>query len=95
MGELTAFQLRCYALVRTIPEGKVATYGAVAEALGSCARAVGGCMCVPTIPRFPVPLAGCCSDQIRALKSDADAPPWLRRRNNQRSPSSGCADPVP
>ena len=47
MGELTAFQLRCYALVRTIPEGKVATYGNVAEALGSCARAVGGCMCVP------------------------------------------------
>ena len=54
MGELTAFQLRCYALVRTIPEGKVATYGAVAEALGSCARAVGGCMCVPT-PTLPCP----------------------------------------
>ena len=56
MGELTAFQLRCYALVRTIPEGKCATYGAVAEALGSCARAVGGCMCVPA-PTLPHPLA--------------------------------------
>ena len=55
MGELTAFQLRCYALVRTIPEGKVATYGAVAEALGSCARAVGGCMCAPT-PLSPATL---------------------------------------
>ena len=61
MGELTAFQLRCYALVRTIPEGKVATYGAVAEALGSCARAVGGCMCA--LAPDASPSAGCSPNQ--------------------------------
>ena len=41
---LTAFQVRCYGLVRTIPEGKVSTYGEVAAALESCARAVGQAM---------------------------------------------------
>jgi len=41
---LTHFQRRCYAVVATIPPGKVATYGAVAAMLGSCPRAVGQCM---------------------------------------------------
>ena len=41
---LTPFQQRCFALVRTIPCGKVSTYGDVAKALGSCARAVGQAM---------------------------------------------------
>ena len=43
-GGLTPFQTRCFALVRTIPEGKVSTYGDVAAQLGSCARAVGQAM---------------------------------------------------
>jgi methylated-DNA-protein-cysteine methyltransferase-like protein len=41
---LTPFQTRCFELVRTIPAGKCATYGGVAAALGSCARAVGQSM---------------------------------------------------
>lgn len=41
---LTPFQQRCYALVATIPPGKVAPYSDVATSLGSCARAVGQCI---------------------------------------------------
>ena len=43
---LTPFQLVVHNLVRTIPAGKVATYGEVARAAGSPggARAVGGTM---------------------------------------------------
>lgn len=41
----TKFQEDVYALVRTIPQGKVTTYGAVAAALGQgCARSVGSAM---------------------------------------------------
>jgi methylated-DNA-[protein]-cysteine S-methyltransferase len=40
--EPTDFQQRVYALTRTIPRGRVATYGALARALGiASARAVG------------------------------------------------------
>ncbi len=41
---VTPFRLRVYALVRTVPPGRVTTYGAVARRLHSCARAVGGAM---------------------------------------------------
>lgn len=37
----TAFEERLYELCKSIPEGKVSTYGAMAEVLGSSARAVG------------------------------------------------------
>ena len=40
----TAFQTRVYNLVRTIPQGSVATYGHVAAQLNTSARAVGGAM---------------------------------------------------
>ena len=52
-GRMTPFQERCFALVRSIPEGKVSTYGGVAAALAGtagtsarsgCARAVGQAM---------------------------------------------------
>ena len=42
--ELSEFQQRCFKVVRSIPASKVSTYGAVAAATGSCARAVGGAM---------------------------------------------------
>eukprot|EP00955_Chlamydomonas_euryale_P008783 93608-Chlamydomonas_euryale.AAC.5 len=37
----TAFQERLYAACKKIPKGKVTTYGALAKALSSSARAVG------------------------------------------------------
>jgi methylated-DNA-[protein]-cysteine S-methyltransferase len=40
----TAFERRAYALLRCVPSGRVTTYGAMAAALGSSARAVGGAM---------------------------------------------------
>ena len=40
----TAFATRVYTLVKQIPRGKVASYGVVADALGTCARAVGTAM---------------------------------------------------
>eukprot|EP00887_Chlorella_sp_A99_P006591 scaffold3.g6591.t1 len=43
--ELTPFQRRVYDLAKAaIPAGKVTTYGAIAEALGSAPRAVGQAM---------------------------------------------------
>ena len=39
--KLTAFQEKVFRLVRTIPPGKVSTYGRVANAVGGSARAVG------------------------------------------------------
>lgn len=42
---LTPFQIRCYELLKRIPEGRVTTYKAIADALGSKAyRAVGTAM---------------------------------------------------
>ena len=43
--QVTKFQSKVYALVKTIPPGKVSTYGAVAAALSvGCARSVGQAM---------------------------------------------------
>ena len=45
MAALTPFQQQVFALVRSIPAGRVATYGGVAEVMAKpCARAVGQCM---------------------------------------------------
>jgi methylated-DNA-[protein]-cysteine S-methyltransferase len=51
----TAFETRVYAVVRRIPEGMVATYGAVAEACGcGSARAVGRALAGnPFAPEVP------------------------------------------
>ncbi|KAF2691873.1 DNA binding methylated-DNA--cysteine S-methyltransferase [Lentithecium fluviatile CBS 122367] len=43
-GAVTPFQERVYALLQQIPEGKVATYAAVARVLKSSPRAVGGAL---------------------------------------------------
>jgi O-6-methylguanine DNA methyltransferase len=51
-----SFQDKVYRLIRTIPEGKVATYGQIAKLVGSpgAARAVGMCMKInPDAPRTP------------------------------------------
>lgn len=52
----TTFKEQVYALTRSIPKGKVATYGQLAELAGSpgAARAVGGLMRTnPDIPKTP------------------------------------------
>ena len=41
---VTPFQERVYALLQQIPEGKVTTYAAMAKALNSSPRAVGGAL---------------------------------------------------
>lgn len=50
----TTFEARVYQHCAAIPAGKVSTYGEMARALGSCARAVGGAMrrnpFAPTVP---------------------------------------------
>ena len=53
--ELTAFEEECYRLLEQIPKGKVTTYKALAEALGSNgARAVGNaCSKNPFAPKIP------------------------------------------
>lgn len=50
----TAFQSRVYAACSLIPAGRVSTYGAMAEALGSAPRAVGQALrCNPFAPAVP------------------------------------------
>eukprot|EP01122_Echinamoeba_exundans_P004056 TRINITY_DN14093_c0_g1_i1.p1 TRINITY_DN14093_c0_g1~~TRINITY_DN14093_c0_g1_i1.p1 ORF type:complete len:184 (-),score=46.39 TRINITY_DN14093_c0_g1_i1:179-730(-) len=53
-SSLTDFKMQVYALTQKIPAGKVTTYGAMAEVLGSSPRAVGGALrnnpFAPTVP---------------------------------------------
>eukprot|EP00798_Chlamydomonas_sp_ICE-L_P012544 gene12544-15762_t len=52
--EVTQFQARLYQLCKLVPTGKVTTYGAMAKALGSAARAVGqGMRRNPFAPEVP------------------------------------------
>ncbi len=46
----TAFQLRVWHFLRTIPRGTVKTYGDVAHAIGSSPRAVGGACAANPLP---------------------------------------------
>jgi methylated-DNA-[protein]-cysteine S-methyltransferase len=51
---VTAFQERVYTLLKQIPTGRVTTYAAMARALGSSPRAVGGALRVnPFAPEVP------------------------------------------
>jgi O-6-methylguanine DNA methyltransferase len=43
-SEVTEFQTRVYTLLHQIPEGKVTTYAALAKALNSSPRAIGGAL---------------------------------------------------
>ncbi|KAF1958852.1 DNA binding methylated-DNA--cysteine S-methyltransferase [Byssothecium circinans] len=43
-GKVTDFQAKVYGLLLQIPSGKVSTYAAMAKALGSSPRAVGGAL---------------------------------------------------
>lgn len=50
----TLFQKRVYELVKTIPKGKVASYGEVARRLKTSARAIGQAMRKnPFAPQIP------------------------------------------
>jgi methylated-DNA-[protein]-cysteine S-methyltransferase len=57
----TDFQNRVWSALRTIPAGQVVTYGALAERLGSGARAVGG-----ACRRNPVPILVPCHRVVAA-----------------------------
>jgi methylated-DNA-[protein]-cysteine S-methyltransferase len=53
-ANVTAFQERVYTLLKQIPSGRVTTYAAMARALGSSPRAVGGALRVnPFAPEVP------------------------------------------
>jgi methylated-DNA-[protein]-cysteine S-methyltransferase len=53
-SNVTAFQERVYTLLKQIPSGRVTTYAAMARALGSSPRAVGGALRVnPFAPEVP------------------------------------------
>lgn len=42
--KVTEYQERVYSLLQQIPEGRISTYGALAKALSSSPRAVGGAL---------------------------------------------------
>jgi len=53
---MNSFNERCYALLRTVPRGRVTTYAAIAHALGTRAyRAVGNAMNKNPYPSSKVP----------------------------------------
>jgi O-6-methylguanine DNA methyltransferase len=52
--QVTPYQTRVYTLLQQIPEGKVTSYAALARALNSSPRAVGGALrCNPFAPKVP------------------------------------------
>jgi methylated-DNA-[protein]-cysteine S-methyltransferase len=53
-AKVTSFQESVYALLQQIPEGRISTYAALAKALNSSPRAVGGALRVnPFAPEVP------------------------------------------
>jgi methylated-DNA-[protein]-cysteine S-methyltransferase len=52
--KVTEYQERVYSLLQQIPEGRICTYGALAKALSSSPRAVGGALRNnPVAPEIP------------------------------------------
>ncbi|KAF2258379.1 DNA binding methylated-DNA--cysteine S-methyltransferase [Lojkania enalia] len=52
--KVTEYQTRVYTLLQQIPEGRITTYAAIAKALNSSPRAVGGaCRNNPFAPEVP------------------------------------------
>lgn len=74
---MTEFEKRVYDIVRKVPEGKVITYGRIAELLGSrnYSRAVGNAM-----HKNPVPF-------VELAKSAGYKEPCSSNKNNSKSPS--------
>ncbi|KAJ4286302.1 hypothetical protein N0V90_013336 [Kalmusia sp. IMI 367209] len=69
-GKVTAFQSRVYDLLLQIPEGKVSTYAALARALESSPRAIGGALRRnPFAPEVP------CHRFIGGFKGDWEKAP--------------------
>jgi methylated-DNA-[protein]-cysteine S-methyltransferase len=62
----SSFSERCYEILRTVPRGKVTTYKALAQALGTRAyRAVGSAMrCNPYAPQVPCHRVVCSDGNI-------------------------------
>ncbi len=54
MPDTTRFQERVYAKLKKVPKGKITTYGDLARAMKSSARAIGQTMrCNPYAPKIP------------------------------------------
>lgn len=52
--KVTEYQTRVYTLLQQIPEGRITSYGALAKALNSSPRAVGGALrSNPFAPEIP------------------------------------------
>ncbi|KAF2857285.1 DNA binding methylated-DNA--cysteine S-methyltransferase [Piedraia hortae CBS 480.64] len=79
---VTEFQERVYALLRRIPEGKVTTYAALAKALGSSPRAVGGALRNnPFAPEIPCHRVIASSGYVGGFKGDwEDAPSGINQQ---------------
>ncbi|OMP82135.1 Methylated-DNA--protein-cysteine methyltransferase [Diplodia seriata] len=68
---VTEYQERVYALLQQIPAGRVASYAALARALGSSARAVGGALrSNPFAPEIPCHRCIASSGFIGGYKGD-------------------------
>ncbi|KAF2109199.1 6-O-methylguanine DNA methyltransferase [Lophiotrema nucula] len=69
--KVTEFQTRVYTLLQQIPEGRVSTYAAIAKALSSSARAVGGaCRSNPFAPEIPCHRCIASTGYIGGFKGD-------------------------
>lgn len=74
--KVTPFQERVYALLQQIPSGKVTTYAAIAKALDSSPRAVGGALRVnPFAPEIPCHRCIASTGYLGGFKGDWEKAP--------------------
>jgi methylated-DNA-[protein]-cysteine S-methyltransferase len=74
--KVTPFQERVYSLLQQIPSGKVTTYAAMAKALGSSPRAVGGALRNnPFAPEIPCHRCIASTGYVGGFKGDWEKAP--------------------
>ncbi|KAK7189461.1 hypothetical protein DPSP01_001452 [Paraphaeosphaeria sporulosa] len=84
-GNVTAFQTRVYTLLLQIPEGKVSTYAALAKALQSSPRAVGGALRNnPFAPEVPCHRVLASTGFIGGFKGDWEKVPSGQNQTSKR-----------
>ncbi|KAI5811429.1 6-O-methylguanine DNA methyltransferase [Peziza echinospora] len=82
---VTAFQEKVYSLLCTIPSGKVVTYKALSDALGSSPRAVGGALRNnPYAPEVPCHRVIATTGFIGGFKGDWHHQPTLAREEGSK-----------
>ena len=87
----SSFAERCYALLRKVPAGRVTTYRALAEALGTKAyRAVGNAMNKnPYAPEVPCHRVVCADGSLGGYAFGVDAKLKILRKEGVSVSSSG------